>query len=172
MRKIIYYVATSIDGFISGPNEDISGFAQGGNGVEKYLKDLQAFDTTIMGRKTYELGYKYGLQAGEPAYPHMDHYIFSNSLKLENPDPKVKVCTLDLRIIKDLKNTAGSPIYLCGGGQFAGWLLENELIEVLKIKLNPLILGGGVRLFGDSQKQYKLKLTAKESYDNGLQFLT
>lgn len=172
MRKIIYYVATSIDGFISGPKEDISGFAQGGNGVDQYLKDLQAFDTTIMGRKTYEFGYKYGLQAGEPAYPHTDHYIFSNSLKFENPHTKVKVCPLDLQIVKNLKNMKGGHIYLCGGGQFAGWLLENELIDVLKIKLNPLILGDGVRLFGDSQKQYKLKLTAKESYENGLQFLT
>lgn len=78
MKKIIYYVATSIDGFISGLNEDISGFLPDGNGVQKYLDDLKEFKTVIMGRKTYEFGYKYGLKPGSPAYPHMDHYIFSN----------------------------------------------------------------------------------------------
>ena len=40
MRNIVYYVATSLDGFISGPDGDISGFAADGNGVDQYLHDL------------------------------------------------------------------------------------------------------------------------------------
>ncbi len=172
MRPIIYYVATSLDGYIAAEDEDISGFVQGGDGVSQYLQDLQTFDTTIMGRRTYEFGYKFGLEPGQPAYPHMDHYIFSNNLKLENIHPKVKVCPLNLQTILDLKATEGSPIYLCGGGQFAGWLLENELIDILKIKLNPLLLGNGIRLFGDSKKQYQLTLTDRQSFKEGLQILT
>ena len=172
MRPIIYYVATSLDGYIAGPNEDISGFVPSGDGVAQYLQDLQSFDTTIMGRKTYEFGYKYGLEPGQPAYPHMEHYIFSKTLKLENPHPKVKVCPLDLQNIIALKASKGSSIYLCGGGQFAGWLLENELIDVLKIKLNPLLLGSGIRLFGDSKKQYQLALQGRQSFEEGLQILT
>jgi hypothetical protein len=50
MRQIIYYVATSIDGFICGPAGDISGFIGAGNGIQKYLGDLSVFDTVIMGR--------------------------------------------------------------------------------------------------------------------------
>lgn len=61
MRRIVYYVATSLDGFISGPDEDVSGFANEGNGVTKYLADLADYDTVIMGRKTYEFGYRFGL---------------------------------------------------------------------------------------------------------------
>ena len=171
MRPIIYYVATSLDGYIAGEDEDISGFVQG-DGVNQYLQDLQTFDTTIMGRRTYEFGYKFGLEPGQPAYPHMTHYIFSNTLKLETIHPKVKVYPLDLQTILDLKATEGSPIYLCGGGQFAGWLLENELIDVLKIKLNPLLLGSGIRLFGNATKQYKLTLQNRQSFEEGLQILT
>lgn len=52
MKKIIYYVATSLDGYIAGPNDDISGFAMDGEGVEKYLSDLKAFSVVIMGRRT------------------------------------------------------------------------------------------------------------------------
>lgn len=172
MRKIIYYVATSVDGYIAGPNEDISGFLPEGNGVEKYLNDLKGFDTVIMGRKTYEFGYKYGLKPGQPAYAHMQHYIFSNSLSFENASEKVQICPPDLDIIRDLKKQKGTPIYLCGGGVFAGWLLENQLIDVLKIKLNPFVQGDGVRLFGDSRKMYRLSLLEREVYDHGLQMIT
>lgn len=172
MRPIIYYVATSLDGYISGPDEDISGFVPSGNGVDQYLKDLLDFEETIMGRKTYEFGYKYGLEPGQPAYEHMEHYIFSDSLKLDKLHPQVNICPVDLSIIKTLKAKAGKPIYLCGGGQFAGWLLANELIDILKIKLNPLILGAGVRLFGDTTKQYQLELLDKQSFEKGLQILT
>ena len=172
MRKIIYYVAASLDGFISGPDNDISGFVQQSTGVDQYLKDLQDFDTVIMGRKTYEFGYDYGLQPGQPAYGHMIHYIFSNIITFENPHKNVKVCKPDLDIITQLKQQEGTPIYLCGGGEFAGWLLEHELIDVLKIKLNPLILGQGVRLFGPSTKQIKPELIDHQQFDHGLQIIT
>ena len=172
MRKISYYVATSIDGYISGLNDNISGFVFDGNGVDKYKQDLQKYDTVIMGRKTYEFGYKYGLQPGQPAYPHMQHYIFSESLTFDTKNDQVKICKLDLEIIKSLKNKKGTDIYLCGGGEFAGWLLENELIDVLKIKLNPFIQGDGIRLFGNSTKQYQLELEESNEFDKGLQIIT
>ena len=171
MRKIIYYVATSIDGYIMGADENMGSFVGTGNGVEKYLADLQKFDTVIMGRKTYEFGYKYGVVPGQPAYPHMQHYIFSNTLKFENPHEKVIVKKPDLDFIKQLKKENGTDIYLCGGGIFAGWLLDNGLIDILKIKLNPLVLGSGVRLFGNSVREYKSELMRSEIFDGGLQMM-
>ncbi|MTI32335.1 dihydrofolate reductase family protein [Xanthovirga aplysinae] len=172
MRKIIYYVATSLDGFISGPNDDISGFLQQGKGVEKYQQDLLDFDTVIMGRNTYEFGYKYGLPAGQPAYPHMEHFIFSDSLVFENAHEKVHTEILDIKRIDELKNRSGKDIYLCGGGKFAGWLLDNGKIDVLKLKVNPIILGNGVRLFGPSKTKASLDLSETENFDDGLQIQT
>lgn len=172
MRKIVYYVATSIDGLISGEEDDISDFAMESKGIDKYLSDLKKFDTVIMGRKTYEFGYKFGLKPGEPAYPHMKHYIFSNSMKLDCPVNNVMICNLDLSIINNLKSEKGTDIYLCGGGEFAGWLLDNEMIDILKIKLNPLILGKGIPLFGSSIKKYKLNRVKNETYNHGLEIIT
>ena len=172
MRPIIYYVATSLDGYICGPNADISGFVATGKGVEQYLQDLQAFDTVIMGRKTYEFGYEFGLQPGQPAYPQMRHFIFSKSLTFTDPHEKVKVCPLDLSIIRDLKAEEGSPIYLCGGGEFAGWLLDHQLIDILKIKLNPFIQGAGVPLFGSSTTVCQTRLVDTQQYEEGLQIIT
>ncbi len=70
------------------------------------------------------------------------------------------------------KNKKGTDIYLCGGGEFAGWLFDNEMIDTLKIKLNPLILGKGVCLFGSSTKQCKLILKKNEQFSHGLQIIT
>lgn len=168
MKKIVYYVATSLDGYISGPEGDISGFVAGGNGVAKYLADLKAFETVIMGRKTYEFGYQYGLVPGKPAYPHMQHYLFSDTLSFEDPDEKVIVKKVAIEEVQQIKAQATTDIYLCGGGQFAGWLLEQEQIDVLKLKINPLILGQGVSLFGSSKKQYQLNLLETETYEEGL----
>jgi dihydrofolate reductase len=172
MRKIVYYVASSIDGFISGLNDDISGFVASGDGVDRYLSDLANYDTVIMGRSTYEFGYKYGLQPGQPAYPHMKHYIFSAKLELENPGPQVLVKKPDINEIERLQKQAGTDIYLCGGGQLASWLLDNQKIDLLKLKLNPLILGEGIKLFGNSVKKYSLQLLDTTKYENGLQIMT
>lgn len=174
MRKIVYYVASSVDGFISGIDDNVSGFVSEGSGVVKYLGDLAAFDTVIMGRNTYEFGYKYGAQPGQPSpvYPHMTHYIFSDSLTFDTQDEKVHVKKVRLDEVNQLKQTEGSAIYLCGGGQFAGWLLDHQQIDVLKLKLNPVLLGQGVKLFGESKKEVQLELIESEPYDGGLQIMT
>jgi len=143
-----------------------------GNGVAKYLADLADYDTVIMGKNTYEFGYRFGLQPGKPAYPHMTHYIFSNSLSFYNPDPKVLVRPIRIEEIEKIKKQNGADIYLCGGGQFAGWLLDNKQIDILKIKLNPLLLGKGVRIFGNARSDFKLELIGTDRYDKGLQIMT
>lgn len=172
MRKIVYYVASSIDGYISKPGDDISGYVGEGNGVSQYLNDLAGFDTVIMGRNTYEFGYKYGLKPGDAPYKNMKHYIFSHSLKFETRDSNVNICPHDIQIIQKLKHELGKDIYLCGGGMFAGWLLDHKQIDILKIKFNPLIAGQGTRLFGDSVKSYSTQLIDTALYEHGLQIMT
>ena len=169
MKKIIYYVAVSLDGFISVPNDSIVSFVGEGNGVEQYLADLQKFKTVIMGRKTYEFGYKFGLVPGQPAYPHMEHFIFSNAMTLDNAHDTVHIEKISMDRIKDIRQNAKTDIYLCGGGQFAGWLLDHGQIDRLTLKINPIILGGGIRLFGDSQTACNWNLTETREFEHGLQ---
>lgn len=161
-----------MDGFIAGQNDDISHFAAGGKSVDKYLADLQNFNTVIMGRRTYEFGYQYGLKPGQPAYPQMEHFIFSDTLKIANLAETVHIEKISIDNIMQIKESAQSDIYLCGGGTFAGWLLDNGLIHQLKLKLNPIILGNGIRLFGQSKTKAKWNLKETESFENGLKVLT
>lgn len=172
MSKIIYYVASSLDGYISGPQDDVSQFVFEGAGVDRYQADLLTFQTVIMGRRTYEFGYQFGLVPGQPAYPHMEHYIFSNSMQLDELAPSVHIVQPTLEQVSAIKAGASTDIYLCGGGQFAGWLLEHNLIDQLKVKLNPIILGDGIRLFGNSKYPQSWQLTEAQGYDDGLQIIT
>jgi len=172
MGKIIYYVASSLDGYIAGKNNDISQFILQGEGVEKYQRDLANFETVIMGRKTYEFGFQYGLEPGQPAYPNMEHHIFSNSLKIENLSESVKIEKPSLDRVSEIQQNAQTDIYLCGGGEFAGWLLDNGFIDQLKLKLNPIVLGSGTKLFGSSTTSESWELINRESFSDGLQILT
>ncbi len=172
MNKIIYYVATSLDGFIAGVNDDISLFAHEGKGVEKYFVDLQAFKTVIMGRRTYEFGYQFGLKPGQPAYRHMEHYIFSDSMHIEELADTVHIEKKSIERVKEIKEASETDIYLCGGGVFAGWLLDHGLIDQLKLKLNPIILGEGIPLFGDSKTKASLNLIEQEAFEDGPQIIT
>ncbi|MEM6380116.1 MAG: dihydrofolate reductase family protein [Bacteroidota bacterium] len=172
MKRIVYYIASSLDGFIAGENDDISQFIMHGKGVEKYHSDLKQFKTVMMGRSTYEFGYRYGLNPGEPAYPNMEHYIFSNNLLLDGCCENVRVFPISLETVIDIKQKSSTDIYLCGGGQLAGWLLENQMIDVLKIKLNPILIGDGTKLFGQSKVKMAWSLADKENFDDGMVILT
>ncbi len=172
MQQIIYYVAASLDGYIAGPNQDVSLFTSSGDGVDYYLEDLKNFETVIMGRNTYEFGYQFGLKPGDKAYPHMEHYIFSESLSFGESEEGVNICKPQINVIVNIKKKSDTDIYLCGGGVFAGWLLKHRLIDKIKLKLNPIILGAGTPLFSGIQSSYTTRLTDKLSFEGDLQVLT
>jgi len=170
MQPIIYDVAVSIDGFISGVDGDISQFASEGAIVDDYYARLTGYSVAIMGRNTYEFGYRYGLEPGANPYRHMKTIVFSSEIKLpENRDVSV-VRTLERPFLEDMKMSAEGPIYLCGGGQFAGVLLDAGLIDVLRLKRAPILLGQGVPLFRTASRCPVLVNTMTRPYDNGSVF--
>jgi dihydrofolate reductase len=69
-------------------------------------------------------------------------------------------------VVEVIRGSAG-PVYLCGGGAFAGALLGWGLIDRLRVKRAPIVLGGGTRLFGDCPVQPDLRLHAQTVYAGG-----
>lgn len=167
MHPIIYDVAVSLDGFISGPSGDTSKFAYDGAVVEDYVTRLGTYQTALMGRHTYEFGYGFGLQPGQNPYPHMETIVFSNSMQCPDGADITVHPELSVSAINQIVNDAKGPIYLCGGGEFAGWMLENELIDKVILKRAPCILGGGIRLFGQREYQTIFSRTGTKTYENG-----
>ncbi|MGW0393527.1 dihydrofolate reductase family protein [Streptomyces sp. NPDC003042] len=165
MRKLVYYIASTLDGFIAGPDgSDPTGpdgfwpipedYIQ--HLVSEYPETLPAmaraalsvtaegthFDTVVEGRRSYEIG----LQAGVAnAYPHLRHLVFSRTLS-ESPDPAVELVAGDpVAKVRELKQEDGKDIWLIGGGELAGALYSE--IDGLIIKLGPTTIGTGIPLF-------------------------
>jgi len=175
MRKIIYHVATTLDGFIAHEDGSFEGFVPDGEHVTDFLDSIKNYGAILMGKNTYEVGYKYGMKPGDPAYadfnPDMKNYVFSRSAQFESNERVQLVQKDEIEFIKNLKMEAGKDIWLCGGGALAGTLLEHELIDELLIKLNPLVLGSGILLFGKSKKKVGLTFLNSKTYDSGVSLL-
>ena len=170
MQPIIYDVAVSADGFIAGRSGDVSKFPASGPVVDDYFARLKTYSCAIMGRATYEFGYRFGLKPGANPYPHMTCVVFSRGIDLP-ADSEVEVVRQGAEAhVGQLRTRCDGPLYLCGGGRFAGWLLSLGLIGMLRVKRAPIFLGGGTVLFGDNTDGFDARLNSSKLYDDGVLF--
>lgn len=167
MHPIIYDVAVSLDGFIAGLSGDISKFAHEGPVVDDYVKRLQTYKLAIMGRKTYEFGYGFGLKPGQNPYPHMKTVVCSATLEVPEKAEISVLRSPKPEEILTLAHSAGGPVYLCGGGEFPGWMLDQGLINRIILKRAPCVLGGGTTLFGACRRPVGLSHVQTRPYENG-----
>jgi dihydrofolate reductase len=169
MRKLKYYVASTVDGFIGHEDGSINGFLEQGDHVSDYLESLKTqFDVVLMGRKTYEFGFQFGVTN---PYPWMKQYVFSRSMK-ESPDPNVTLVSENVvGLVRELKRESGKGIYLCGGAELATILFEEKLIDEVTLKLNPVLFGSGISLLSRNASPIDLELTDSKVYENGVLLL-
>ncbi len=168
MQPIFYDVAVSADGFISGPFDDVSSFPHSGSVVDDYKARLASYRHCLMGRRTYEFAYDYGLKCGENPYPSLQTLVFSTSINLPQHSDVEHVFENSMKYTEQLRRSADGPIYLCGGGDFAGQLVSAGLIDFLRLKRAPILLGSGTRLFGDHCQPIAMTLTSSKSHENGV----
>lgn len=166
MRALIYYVAASLDGFIAHPDGRFDSFPMGDH-VPAFLAELPGFGAVLMGRRTYAVGLEHGVTSPYPMIA--DQIVFSRSLG-QSPDPAVRVLAEDaVGAVRRLKAVEGGPIWLCGGAELAGHLRRAGLIDELWVKLNPLLLGAGLPLFGgEGFDPRALDLSASRRFDSGV----
>ncbi|AWH96485.1 dihydrofolate reductase family protein [Dietzia psychralcaliphila] len=162
MRKLIYYIAVTVDGFIADPDGRTDFFLAEGDHmawiVEHYPETIpghfrgplglsdtppRAFDTVLLGRATHQIAVDEGLSSG---YPHLRQYVVTHrpgdlpaeeGLSASDEDP--------VTMARRLK-AEDSPldIWLCGGGALAGELVDE--IDEFRLKVNPVVLGDGIPL--------------------------
>jgi len=166
MRKLKYHVASTLDGFIAHEDHSINGFVAEGEHVSDYLESLNKdYDTVVMGRRTYEFGFQFGVTN---PYPWMKQYVFSRTMG-RSPDPNVDLVSENIiDFVRELKEGTGKNIYLCGGAELAARLLSEGLIDEIILKLNPVLFGAGVPLFSGDMKQRELELMGSKVYGNGV----
>lgn len=117
----------------------------------------------IQGRASYDLALEIGVTS---PYAHMREYVASRTLK-ESPDPHVEIVSEDLvgkvRELKAEESEFG--IYLCGGSQLAGELVDE--IDELVIKTYPIVLGTGMPMFGSGFAITEFTLGEVRTLKNG-----
>lgn len=186
MRKLVYYIAISIDGYIAGPGGEFD-FYPVADDMAAYLNDrhpetipthLRAqlgldapnkrFDTVLMGRGTYQPVLDAGITS---PYAHLRQYVISSSIP-EITDPAVELVSGDpIGLVQRLKKEEeGMDIWLCGGGKLAGSLLPE--IDELIVKCYPVVAGSGVPAFDGEFRPTAFTNTGTRTFSNGTVLLT
>ena len=167
MRKIVLFVATSIDGFIAGKNGNTDWlFTEGDFGYQAFYSSI---DTTIMGYNTYYFIRHFA----EFPYPDKKNYVFSRKKRIPDENPVEFVFGDVVDFTRSLKESKGKNIWLVGGGQINSLLLNANLIDQMIISIHPTALGEGIKLFKDeSLKNFNFTLVKHEVFERGLVQLT
>lgn len=183
MRKLVYYVAVTLDGFIAAEDGTFDGFIFEGDHMEginaEYPDTLPTqfrealglqdapnrnFDTVLMGRHTYQV------PGGLPSpYAHLRQYVVTTS-PIDTP-PDVTVINQDVVArVRELKQENGLDIWLCGGGKLAAALLPD--IDKLLVKIHPVVFGRGIPLFDGEADITKFARTSARLFESGVSFMT
>lgn len=152
-RRVRYAVATSLDGFIAGPNDEHDWIVMD---PEIDFEGMMAqFDTYLVGRRTFDGFVKAGQASGSG--PPM--VVFSRTLDPENY-PGVRIVSDGLTdVVRELKAEDGKDIWLFGGGSLFRSLVERELVDTIEVGIIPVLLGEGVRMMAHPGPTCRLALT-------------
>ncbi|MBR9922544.1 MAG: dihydrofolate reductase [Bacteroidetes bacterium] len=166
MRKLILYIACSLDGYIAKPNDDLSFLDKVQvEGMDYGYHDFIAtVDTIIMGRRTYDWVVN---EVGSFPDKERDIYIITRTARefLGN----IQFYTEDVgALIRQLKEKDGKNIFCDGGAQLVNSLMKEKLFDELIISIVPVLLGDGTKLFQDGRPERDLELISSTSYDSGL----
>ncbi|HEV8645389.1 MAG TPA: dihydrofolate reductase family protein [Burkholderiales bacterium] len=166
MRKLILFIATSLDGYIAGPNGEIDWlFTDQDYGYSEFYASI---DTVVMGRKTYDVS----LSFAEYPYPGRQALVFSRTRHGERDDHATFVSGDISRFVRTLKFQPGRNIWLVGGGEIIRPLLQDDLIDESRIFVHPIVLGAGVPLFPAPLSMKRLNFRDCHAFDTGLVRLT
>ena len=168
MRKIVLFIAMSLDGYIADRNGKVDWLAGQDNGVDtedSYGDFVKNIDTIIMGWTTY---YQIitELSPGQWVYDNLQSYVITHrectpksnvTFVSENP------CTL----VNKLRQKDGKDIWICGGADIVHQLMQNNLIDTYYISIIPTLLGDGIRLFDAADNKIDLRFISSKS-SNGI----
>jgi dihydrofolate reductase len=165
-RQLILYIATSLDGFIAPPDEDLAflnSVAQEGEDYG-YAAFTDTVDTVVMGRRTYDKVVAMGVPD-----PHPDKVLYVITRTPRPSQGNIHFHTGDVvQLLRDLKARPGKDIYCDGGAQLVDTLMQHDLIDRYCISVVPVLLGAGIRLFRDGRPGQALRLVESRSYPKGL----
>jgi len=157
MKKVILYIATSLDGFIARKNGSVDWLPEINNSEDYGMKEfMDSIGTVILGNTTYT---KFGAN-----YQNKKCFVFSR----KNTGKKDNIVYVNTDV-KDFLNGLSNDenIWLVGGAEIVKEFLKNNLIDEFIITVIPTVLGEGIPLFAEGCGEYKLKLQNIKAFDSG-----
>lgn len=182
VRPLVYFVATTLDGFIAREDGSFDAFpwdqeygaelfATFPETIPSHVRGMghdrsenRWFDAVLMGRETYEVGLREGIAS---PYPTLDQYVFSGSMTTSAHPDVTLVRDEAVDFVRELRSRPGKGIWLCGGARLAGTLLAADLIDRLILKVNPVVFGAGIPLFREPVEPRAWSLTDSKTFASG-----
>lgn len=164
-KKNSVFIATSLDGYIADKNGGLDWLQMVPNPDQKdlgYEKFINEIDALIMGRSTFETVCGFGVD-----WPYTKPvFVLSNTLKIipNEYKGKAEIVSGSLSEVLDaIHNKGYKKLYIDGGATIQSFLKE-DLIDELIISAIPVLLGGGIPLFGIHENRLEFEFVKSELY--------
>ena len=165
MRKIIYYVATSADGYIARPDGGVEWLdrprPKGNYGMGAFYKSV---DTVVMGRETYEVGRRFG----QDGHPGKRNYVFTHARRRAHSQNVEFVRGPVADFARRLRAEKGKDIWLMGGAALAASFLDEGELDEFVIHVVPVLIGEGIPLVRPRRRETSLSLVSTHAYEDGV----
>jgi len=180
MRKLIFFMHTSLDGFVAGLNGEMD-WIKVDDAIFDFVGTMtEQADTALYGRVTYQMMESYWPTAGEKPnaskhdiehsiwYNNVSKIVLSKTIK-EIGQNNTKVISENIPDnINKLKQQEGKNILIFGSPSASNSILNKGLVDEFWIFVNPILLGQGIPLFKDISERVKLSLIETKTFDIGV----
>lgn len=173
----------SLDGVVEDPAGD-EGFGRGGwvgpiaareDVATAALDEALAAEAFLLGRRTYEwMAARWPSRSGELAdrLNSLPKYVVSSTLAEPAWDNSTVLRGDPVDEVRNLKHAVTGDIVVIGSFHLIHALMEHDLVDELRLKIFPVVLGGGARLFGETRSMQPLRLVGHRTLGEGIAFLT
>ena len=180
MRKVIYSMFVSLDGFIEGPNRDLDWHIVDEE-LHKYVNDQErAIDTHLYGRRMYEVMSYWQTADTNPSSPEYEveyahiwksipKIVFSKTLAQVEGNARLVRENIAEEIAK-LKEQPGKDLGL-GGANIASTFMQLGLIDEYQLYVHPVVLGGGTPMFSPFDNKINMRLVETRKFGSGVVLL-
>jgi dihydrofolate reductase len=183
MGRVIVTEFISLDGVIEAPGGDEKHYRHSGwsfeiergeAGNQFKLEETLATDALLLGRVTYEgFAAAWPSREGEFAdkFNSMPKYVVSSTLESPSWNNTTVLRGDVAEQVAKLKQEVDGDIVVHGSASLVHALLENDLVDELRLMLYPVVLGTGKRLFGETSDKKTMTLVDSKLVDNGVTIL-
>jgi dihydrofolate reductase len=180
MRKLIYSMGVSLDGFIAGPDGDIDWSAPDEELHRFHNRQMQEIGAHLCGRRLYEAMLYWETAEENPSAPEHEiefariwkeipRIVFSSSLGQVAGNARLVRDSL-AEEVAELKAQPGKDLAV-GGAGLAAKLIELELIDEYRLFVSPVVLGGGTPFFPSLDRRMDLELLETRTFGSRVVYL-